>query len=305
MPDDFSGDEAEKAERYSPVNRRRFVKSLGAASGAMFTSSSVVSASSSSLPIRTTGDPQPVSGDNLGRLVRSVAGEDDIVNLMGKAWSAQARTADVAGMPQDDHPLGDDHPRNGEQPEQNVPPQHALGVNNDSEVVIGATKHQLEDDNNMTIVAFVIDYEQILAFYEYDRAENGVKNKAELWNIIEGEGDGGLSLEDASYNGELIRPVSEMQDDDVSTQSDDPCGGCECSGRGDLDGGYELDNVCATDPNVYSCLMSSGSCAVCVPCSILWQCLSCAILSCPYAVYACCGGTEEACVRCNCSGGTR
>ena len=57
-----------------------------------------------------------------------------------------------------------------------------MKISGNSMTVSGA-KHTLKSGNKMTAVAYQIDDGKALAYYEYDSAENEIKEKAELWEL--------------------------------------------------------------------------------------------------------------------------
>jgi len=150
----------------------------------------------------------------------------------------------------------------------------------------------------MTAVAFEVCDDQVLAFYEYDEVEDGVKSKAELWYVIE-EGDGySLSLEEASYNEAVVEPVSDLDTDDVSTQDDDPCGGCTGGAPGG-DRGQELRDQCRATV-VLRCATNAAACG---GCGFLcpWSgttCAACLLAVCSSAFNVCCDEYSSVCADC-------
>jgi len=304
MSDDYDMSGSSESEGARGVNRRRFVKAMGTAGGVALTGGAFTS-SVGATP-SSAAEPEPVTGDDIGQLVSTVARKDDVVNLMGREWAEQVQNANVTEAPPDSHPVHDDHPRGDDHPARDGPPRHEVRTR-DGALSVSAARHDLQgpgsqarDANEMTAVAFEVSDDQVLAFYEYDEVEDGVKSKAELWNIVdEDETDADLLLEESSYNGALARPISEVDQDEVSIQSDDPCGGCTGGPPGG-DQGRELRSTC-TSTSVIGCVVFGGGCAACaVACPFIGAagCVTCVLANCPAAVVNCCGGFEDACVTC-------
>ena len=110
-------------------------------------------------------------------------------------------------------------------------------------------------------------------------------------------------MQEASYNGSPIRPVSEISPDAVDgplggSGSSGPCGDCNYPiAPNDPNPGEEFRSVCS-DAYSTSCPGYIFSCAACSGCSpINSGCLGCALVTCPQVFVQCCG-RDDACVEC-------
>lgn len=278
-----------------PVSRRGVMRALGAAGGAGIVSGLGSPAAAASAPTASS-EVEQITGKELGRLARTVAGHADVRNVMGPVMRETVRRGRIVEVAE--HGTSNAVITRGP-----VKTAKANGTRRlaENDVHVNAARHVLVNGNEMVAVAIVTAEGQALTYYEYAEAENGVKQKAELWNIVEKEDDFDLSLEEASYNGALSQPVPKTSGDLVLAQSSDPCGGCHCSSRSDPDPGYELGTECAYSPDVLNCVMSTAGCAACKSCGSLYTCAACVLVFCSYALYVCCDG-QEACVKCNCAG---
>lgn len=127
---------------------------------------------------------------------------------------------------------------------------------------------------------------------EFSEPVDGVGTYTHRLNVDQDFPDGPrLTTAARSINGAIPR---ELEDADLRTMSQNPCGGCNgvCQTSGE-----ELTNQCNWDWT-WSCIGSVGGCAVCMPCSIKWQCLACVALSCGSIMSSCCSSYTTLCARC-------
>lgn len=270
-------DSVTDGEETNAVNRRQFVRSVGSAGGVAVVGSGFTAAARATPPSNPrVRDPEPVRGNQLGRLVRSVSGEPDIVNLMGREWAARVRRSAVTGLTHDDR-IG---------PSERPQTQYKLEVEEEEVTIVGAAKHELDDGNEMTATAFVNENEAIF-HYEYDDRDRGVKSKAKLWEVTGAESmeDVRLITTETSVNGEVTRSPT-----DFPTASG--CSGCD---PGPAPGGYRLKEEC-DDLDLGCAARGCGSCAV--ACTTIPTCIACLGIYCPFVIATCCNEHSETCERC-------
>lgn len=271
------------------LTRGRFIKgAVGAVSAVSILSGTSMFASAASAWERRASNSknyEDVVGEELDRIARSVAGRVDVVNVMGSSWSRIMRTGrlvKVVHKGEDVDTLTDATPSlradNG-----------GIKVGGDG-AVVKAARHHLEGGNELLAVAFMAD-NQLVAYYQFDAPVDGIKSKAEVWEIDQ-ENDT-VTLKNASRNGVVDAPS--LSPENVSSREGRIyCGGCSSSRR------RRKVRVC--NRVSYVCLaLNCGACVLGAPGYLK---LLCVYVYCPYLLYCgagtCCksGGCAYACAGC-------
>ncbi|MDG5821883.1 hypothetical protein [Natronococcus sp. A-GB7] len=291
MKKQFSGTE---------ISRRNVLRMIGSGGAA-----SIVGSSTAYAATAKEDSIEPITGENLGEVVREVAAKDDIINVMGRAWSETVRSTHVSEVPHDEHPQHDDL-FDGKGPEKMAP--HA--VDTADEITVYAVDKELDDGNKVTSVAFETE-DRVISYHEYEKVHNAVQTIAQEFQIQETENKKWptVSIEDRSVNGEEPVPVTEVtnekSDDDLVANSDceDPCGGCYGAPPG-ASNGQSLHVTCSGSFDI-DCALNSLGCGwcktSCTPATI-GVCVTCIVIFCGIGVVrSCCDETvTDTCVECGC-----
>jgi hypothetical protein len=227
-----------------------------------------------------------IVGEDLGTVARSVVRREDIVNVMGSSWSRKAQSDRFAKARVNGHDIevlaNDDNPsvRTSE---------GGVSVSGGG-MVVKASKHDLEGENGMLAVVYLAD-NQIVSYYEFDEPTDGVKSKAEVWEVD--QKNGVVVLKNASRNGVLNSPIPHSESKSSSAKSV-TCGGCGSSRR------RRRVRVCNSIS--YRCLIIN--CGICLLGAPGYLKLACVYIYCPFLLYCgagtCCksGGCAYACAGC-------
>lgn len=238
-------------------------------------------------PVTAAGAPHPsvtatetVTGDELRQVVQAVAADPNATNVMGSSWVADVRTAAVTGETRTASTTGGNEELT----------LHTVDTGRD-EMVVKAARHELENGNVLTSAAFAIGGDRLLVYRSFDRLQNGLESKVELFDVTDTDGRRypTISPGERSVNGSEPRAVSAVDTSDVSTSAtcDDPCGGCHGAPPGDPDHGEftdascreSIDLVCVGD----NCKDCTGYCTggpiACAACLVLlctfWSLVEC------------------------------
>lgn len=264
------------------ISRRRVLQSVGA-SGMAFAGTSLFATS-----VAAGGSPSPsvastdaITGDELGRVVRAVASDENVSNVMGRAWVAQVQRADV---------VAETRPVSTAAGSRYSVTVHRIDTSG-QDVVVKAARHALENGNELTVAALAIGEDRLLVYRSFDRLQNGRKSGAELYDVQkDAESEYPMiSAVERSINGSKPKQVSEVDDSGVSTSAecDDPCGGCYGAPPGSNDHGYFTDASCresidlgCVGQNCSTCgFICLGGPAVCAACLVVmctfWSLVNC------------------------------
>jgi len=227
-----------------------------------------------------------IVGEELGRVARSVAGRKDIVNVMGSSWSRKAQTGRIVKTQVNDQDI--EVLANDGNPSVRMS-EGGVSVNGGG-MVVKASKHDLQAENGMLAVVYLAD-KQIVSYYEFDEPTDGVKSKAEVWEVD--QKNGVVVLKNASRNGVLNSPIPRSGSKSSSTARI-TCGGCGSSRR------RRRVRVCNSVS--YRCLIIN--CGICLLGAPGYLKLACVYIYCPFLLYCgagtCCksGGCAYACAGC-------
>lgn len=298
MTEEHSGDETVEERSHIPVNRRKVLKAIGAAGGVAVAGRFASPAQASGSATESASTTR-IEREKITDLARQLVRQDDVANVITSGMREVIESGRAVELQAND-PSSTVFSR-GSRSE-----VKANGVNNlaGDDVLVMGGRHILKNENMMTSVAFVSGNGQVLAYRGYELVEDGIKDKALLYNVVEDK----LSVETTSYNGAEPRPVPEVKPSDVTKPLEDvcppdPCGGCHPSDRPGRGGDYGeyAQAVCNTSLSL-DCLIYSGACPACVAsCPVAGPaCIACAIAMCASALARCCDGLETECLNCGC-----
>ena len=289
----IAGDRGGASLESTSLTRGGFIKgALGAAAAVGALSGAGVLSSPASARVNV-GEWGPKSighrdivGEELGRVARSVAGREDIANVMDSSWSRKAQTGRIAKTQVNGHDIevlandGNPSVRTSE---------GGVSVSGGG-IVVKAGKHDLEGENGMLAVVYLAG-NQLVSYYEFDEPTDGVKSKAEVWEVD--QKNDVVVLKNASRNGVLNSPIPRSESKSLSAARI-TCGGCGSSRR------RRRVRVCNSVG--YRCLIfNCGACLLGAPGYLK---LACIYLYCPFLVTCgtgtCCrpGGCAYACAGC-------
>lgn len=281
----------------SLVSRRRVMRALGATGGAAFFGSFSTSAVASEPPKRSTSVTR-IPRDDLPEVAHDTIQKKDIKNIIGQGMENAVEDGTAIQAEGDDL-------SNIIFTRESSRAEALADYSNlrEDELLFSAVRHDLQNGNEMVVAAFASGGKELLVSYSYDRVQDGVQNRAVLYNIVTDTGGKfpKLTPVSRSVNGSEPVPVSEVDTGSVSAQSsdcDDPCGGCYGAPPGDPDHGKFLDASCRESIDlgcVYNNCGTATSCCIGgpVPCAV------CLVLFCGGALYTCCPeDPEEQCIDC-------
>lgn len=227
-----------------------------------------------------------IVGEELGRVARSVAGRKDIANVMGSSWSHQAQTGRITKTQVNDHDI--EVLANDRNPSVRMS-EGDVSVSGGG-MVVKASKHDLEGENGLLAVVYLAD-NRVVSYYEFDEPTDGVKSKAEVWDVD--QKNGVVVLKNASRNEVLNSPMPRSESKSLSAARI-TCGGCGSSRR------RRRVRVCNSVS--YRCLIIN--CGICLLGAPGYLKLACVYIYCPSLLYCgagtCCrsGGCAYACAGC-------
>lgn len=226
-------------------------------------------------PVKTTD----LADKELVDAARTAAQRRDVVNLMGRTWSAGVRNGRAATALEEGGQTIRIYDGALSRIADRTP--HAA-----DKISIKAARHELKNGATMLAIAYKLPEDsKILVYYELDRPVSDGEDEFQSWATlyrVEGE--------EAVFEGLSVDGGREVSKGGEIVTTRISCGGCDsskCASRR---------RYCASIK--WNCL--GVNCGVCIPsCFNLFSCLFCALVQCPYAYFVtCCREIGYRCVGC-------